>query len=494
MKQLEKRIDDYFDGYWRYGLESNNEIIDFAYNELVAIPARDKRETYFGASETIRQHYILITNVKKTDLNYYHKKNGQWKPGRMVIKSAPDNYHVWVRYDRGLNDTSKNKMIASFGKPESSAKDRWILLPEKDSQIIHCDIESEMAPKIENKMDGVSTKLAKYFGEYEMGVYQEAVSDNDRGAVWAVDPIENTTAYLKAMNAQGKHIFIRPTFDKEPHFMMCDDLDQKQLDTQHKIEGKWKPGRLVVESSPGNYQVWIKSDRPLSVEEKKHWLQKMNSDPGASPLHRWGRAPGFRNRKSKYQTKKGYPLSRLVWVDWKNRAKIPRVEIVPEIDKDGSKSKAFKGVNRQFSGSSLPFRVSYDKGDESATDFAYALALLRRGVNRCEVEQRIKDERTNWDNHKGESRIHAYLKKTLDRAEAVIDNGRYEITVKDTKRNREKRFSVSGIAGSNVKEDLKDKARSAVAQMGYKNTDNLDVSIRRVKEKPAHDLKIVMRQ
>ena len=214
----------------------------------------------------------------------------------------------------------------------------------------------------------------------------------------------------------------------------------------------------------------------------------MNSDPGASPRHRWGRAPGFRNRKEKYQCEKGYPLSRLVWVDWKNRAKIPRVEI--EIEFDEGSSKEVERVNRQFNRSSLPSRGNCDKGDESSTDFAYALALLRRGVDRFEVEQRIRDERTNWENHKGEPRIQAYLKRTIDRAQTVINSGRYEITVKDTKRNREKKFSVNGIAGGDVKEALKDKARLAVAQMGYKNTDSLEVRIRRIDSKAKIDRKL----
>jgi len=54
---------------------------------------------------------------------------------------------------------------------------------------------------------------------------------------------------------------------------------------------------MVVETSSGNYQVWIHSDRPLSLDEKRYWLKRLHNDPGADRNNRWGRYPGFRNRK-----------------------------------------------------------------------------------------------------------------------------------------------------------------------------------------------------
>jgi len=84
---------------------------------------------------------------------------------------------------------------------------------------------------------------------------------------------------------------------------------------------------MVVETSPYNYQVWILSNRFLSIAEKRYWLKKLCNDPGAGPNNRWGRCPGFRNRKQKHKDSKGgYPLAKLIWVDWKNKALIPQVK------------------------------------------------------------------------------------------------------------------------------------------------------------------------
>lgn len=359
-----------------------------------------------------------------------------------------------------------------------------------------------------HNMTPVLDKVERYFDEYEFGVFKEAQGDKD-GAVWKVEPSENTVGYLKAMNAQGKHIFIRPTFDKEDRFMMHDDLDQKGLEKHHQQNGKWKPGRMVVETSPGNYQVWIKSDRPLSIEEKKHWLDKMDSDPGASPLHRWGRSPGFRNRKEKYRTKKGYPLARMVWVDWKNQAHVPKIEL--DNEQQHHQQTTTKPVRKNThikidSSKPLPTRADYYKGPgkESEQDFAYAMALHRRNVPKDVIEQRIRSERTDWKNHQGEKRKDHYIKTTIDNAEKKVlgtpqyskgkgkrEQGRertedqksdYQIKVKDKRTQKQKVFTLRNIPTQNAQETLNRDAKKAVAGMGYTNMNNVEVSIQRLKK------------
>lgn len=268
-------------------------------------------------------------------------------------------------------------------------------------------------------MDKVIHQLKRYFGRFEYGVYREAIEPTESGAVWSVNQTPKAISYLKAMNAQGRHIFVRPTFEREPYFMMCDDLDKKGLERHHKHLGDYKPGRLVVESSPDNYQVWIRSDRALSVEEKTHWLKKMDSDPGASPRHRWGRAPGFRNRKEKYADNGRYPLAKLIWVDWKDRAIVPKADLPQPKIEHQPRPAAPKTFSRKTR--SLPTRTDFERGDNSRTDFAYALALMRRGVNREEIEQRIRSERSDWRHHQGARSMTDYFKRTLDRAQTIID-------------------------------------------------------------------------
>jgi len=171
---------------------------------------------------------------------------------------------------------------------------------------------------------------------------------------------------------------------------------------------------MIVETSPGNYQVWIHSSRRLSLEEKRYWLKRLHSDPGADPNNRWGRCPGFRNRKAKHRQADGsYPLAKLVWIDWRNRADIPPAHSVTRNQSDRSRTQP-RMINAPI------HRTDYARPDASATDFAYALALLRRGHSDRVIRQRILDERTDWENHRGQNRMEKYLNRTIDRARNII--------------------------------------------------------------------------
>lgn len=395
---------------------------------------------------------------------------------------------------------------------KSKSKDQDNNVKNMNPEHVDDALEGRFAQSKKNAAQGMTPimqKMERYFEEYELGVYEEAQGDKG-GAVWKVNQSEKTPGYLKAMNAQGRHIFVRPSFEKEAHFMLHDDLDKNGLNKYHKENGKFKPGRMVVESSPGNYQVWIKSERPLSIEEKTHWLNKMDSDPGASPKHRWGRCPGFRNRKQKYQTEKGYPLAKTVWIDWKNQAQIPKVELQKEsVPRQAVSSQAPK-YDKTIPSGQLPTRADFYKGPgkESEQDFSYAMSLLRRKVPRHEVEQRILNERTEWSNHKGEKRKADYVKRTLDNAETKISNtpsyenkratkesGRdktkeeksdYKITVKDVKNDKSKYVTLKAIPNKDAKQILSRDAKKAVANMGYtgQDKDNLQVSVEKLHEKP----------
>lgn len=237
---------------------------------------------------------------------------------------------------------------------------------------------------------------------------------------WIVESKTSNLSYLKAENANGRHILIQPDAVVASYYLLVDDIDVNLINHHHKdASGRWKPGRMVVETSTGNFQVWIHTTRPLALEEKRYWLKRLQSDPGADPNNRWGRCPGFRNRKEKYYTTSaGYPLARLIWIDWLNRAEIPMDQDSKTIQKRLSPQPLGGGVCLK------PIsRFNYDRGDESATDFAYALALFRRGCSKHFVRKRLLAERNHWSNHNGERRLEKYLEKTIKKAEQIVRTG-----------------------------------------------------------------------
>ena len=169
---------------------------------------------------------------------------------------------------------------------------------------------------------------------------------------------------------------------------------------------------MCVETSLNNFQVWVHADRPLSLDEKQYWLERLGSDPDAGPRGRWGRCPGFRNRKDKYQNVLGWPLSKLIWIDYKMKASIPMVSTPVVVTKGTDSPSIPKG-----GACHLLARSDYDRGNDSLTDFAYALALLRRGYPEPVIQQRILNERTQWLKHRNPER---YVERTVRKAKACL--------------------------------------------------------------------------
>ena len=265
-------------------------------------------------------------------------------------------------------------------------------------------------------MERIFKKLHRYF----YTGWRLAVLDVQKGR-WIIESVLSNIDYLKAENARGRHILIQPA---EPsHYLLADDLHWALICRHHRrLDGAWKPGRMVIETSPRNYQVWIHSQRPLSLLEKRFWLKRLMSDPGADPNNRWGRCPGFRNRKDKYRNANGhYPLSRLIWIDWAGRAVIPQIQ--PQ--KASFSSQSFSHQPQRGGVCHPPkrriCRADYERNDESATDFSYALALARRGHTDEQILSRILSERTSWHHHRGPKRITDYLNRTIQRARTIVE-------------------------------------------------------------------------
>lgn len=112
---------------------------------------------------------------------------------------------------------------------------------------------------------------------------------------------------LRAHNARGAHIYIRSS--GEHRYTLLDDLGPGSL-ARMSAEG-FEPA-LVVETSPGNYQAWLKHSRILPKEMStlaaQLLAQRFGADGGAADWRHFGRLPGFTNVKPKYQRADGlYP-------------------------------------------------------------------------------------------------------------------------------------------------------------------------------------------
>ena len=189
-----------------------------------------------------------------------------------------------------------------------------------------------------------------------------------------------------------------------------------------------------METSPGNYQVWLKHSKRLSKEVStaaaRALAEKFGGDHGAADWRHFGRLAGFTNRKSKYlDASTGlYPFVRLIEAgggvypaaerfleNVKRSVELRRVEQRQRAKVETIRSQDPKSID--------VFRAdSRYGGDGTRVDLAYAIYALSRDASAEMVEAAIRSRDLS---HKGnERRQEDYVARTIKKALATIDRGR----------------------------------------------------------------------
>ena len=131
--------------------------------------------------------------------------------------------------------------------------------------------------------------------------------------VWDAETIVKSVPWLRHQNREGRNIYIRPKGEHD--LSMVDDLTKDAVSAMK--EAGFNPA-VIVETSPGNYQAWLKHPERLSKEVStaaaRALAEKFGGDRGAADWRHFGRLAGFTNRKAKYfDASTGlYPFVRLI--------------------------------------------------------------------------------------------------------------------------------------------------------------------------------------
>lgn len=125
-----------------------------------------------------------------------------------------------------------------------------------------------------------------------------------------------------AANARGGNVYFRlgpSVTDGHPGIVMLDDLTDSAID---QLSRDGLEPCLVVETSPGNYQAWVRLIAAGSVgyaamtAVARHMARTYGGDERAISPRQPGRLPGFTNRKPKHQMDDGkFPFVRLNFAD-----------------------------------------------------------------------------------------------------------------------------------------------------------------------------------
>ena len=270
---------------------------------------------------------------------------------------------------------------------------------------------------------------------FEVGMFNPQYQDTQTGEVgermelrtWSKETLlkDETIAHLKLKNMRGCNIYIRPA--GEHGLTLVDDLKGATVD-QMKATG-FQPA-AVVETSPNNYQAWLKHGqdlpREVSTAAARLCAEKFEADRGSADWRHFGRLAGFTNRKPKYQMASGhFPFVKLREHSGKEYER--RKELIQQAEGVIAQERA-KEQQRREAWQSRPaaqerqglktiddFRQDSRYGsDNTRVDLAYSTYAVSHGVPLHEIEGALASRDLS---HKGSTkRQQEYIDRTIGKA------------------------------------------------------------------------------
>lgn len=267
---------------------------------------------------------------------------------------------------------------------------------------------------------------------FEVGLFKPEPGSGTDGPemiprTWDRDSLMRSVPWMKLQNLQGRNIYVRP--HGEHDLTMVDDLKRDSLNRM--FTSGFKPA-LVVETSPGNFQAWLKHSRVLcpktSTAAARALAEQFGGDKGAADWRHFGRLAGFTNRKAKYQRADGlFPYVRLVAA---SGAVYPNADqFIAEIekklanDKERASEQAAKFAWNEPG--AMRRTIEYFRsnplygGDGTRVDLAYAIYALSHGASEEQVRAAIRSRDLS---HKGnDKRQNEYVDRTVKKASTAVE-------------------------------------------------------------------------
>ncbi len=289
-----------------------------------------------------------------------------------------------------------------------------------------------MAYKRLNKTSEVVSRQIAAMGSktFEVGLFRPDATDGAGPVMiprtWDVDDLIRSISWMRLQNLQGRNVYVRP--HGEHDLTMVDDLKRESIDRM--FASGFKPA-IVVETSPGNFQAWLKHSRVLSREVSssaaRALADEFGGDKGAADWRHFGRMAGFTNRKLKYRSADGlFPFVRLHAAGGAIYAEsdrfIERVET--RLARERERTAQLRVLPPNPVRSQLQtienFRMnSVYGGDGTRIDLAYAIYAFSHGAPGEQVKAEIRSRDLS---HKGdEKRQTEYVERTVNKALSVVE-------------------------------------------------------------------------
>jgi hypothetical protein len=272
---------------------------------------------------------------------------------------------------------------------------------------------------------------------FEVGLYNPNAGPGESvmiPRVWNAETILKSVPWLRYQNREGRNIYVRPMGEHD--LSMVDDLTTDAVLAMK--EAGFNPA-VIVETSLGNFQAWVKHSERISKEVStaaaRALAEKFAGDLGAADWRHFGRLVGFSNRKAKYLNAVTglYPFVRLVEAVGSIYPEAERFlagvkndveRLHAEREDLRSRHLAHAGAvhRRELKGIDVFRADGRYRGDGTRVDLAYAVYALSHRASAEEVDTAIRSRDLS---HKGnERRQNEYVERTIKKAQAAIERGR----------------------------------------------------------------------
>jgi len=270
--------------------------------------------------------------------------------------------------------------------------------------------------------------------EYEVGV-----RDPVRGMLTrrgSAAEIEASVGWLRAMNARGADIFVRPA--EAGGLVLVDDVKRDAL---ARMTQEGLAPVVITETSPGNHQAWVRLTegpvaREVGTEAARGLAGRYGGDPRSADAGHYGRLAGFTNRKEEHTRADG--LQPYVLLREARGGNAPageaalaragaRVVMREGVAKAAREAEALSrtgggGLAREYRERAARLCARYPEADVSRVDWAVTrdLATAYPGADAAALTAALRAGSPNLDERKG-NHVEDYAARTVGKILALLE-------------------------------------------------------------------------
>ena len=263
---------------------------------------------------------------------------------------------------------------------------------------------------------------------FEVGLFKPEAAGEGRAVMiprtWDAGTLLRSIPWLRMQNADGRNIYVRPKGEHD--LSLVDDLTAESV---RRMKATGFAPAAVVETSPGNFQAWLRHPRQLPRElstlAARTLAEEFGGDRGAADWRHFGRLSGYTNRKPKHVTASGlFPFVRLIEASGTAYSQGERLIETVAAQQERELSTRDRQLTRAYSPNIDTVKGIDDfrsnpryAGDATRVDLAYAIYAISHGADRVAVAAALRSRDLS---HKGdEKRQDQYIDRTITKAQSL---------------------------------------------------------------------------